>query len=72
VRWRRRELTLERTAVRKVILMMSVSLDGFIEGPDRQLDWHMVDNELHSHFDDRPGTRGVRVGNSRLSFQRPV
>ncbi len=35
--------------MRKIILMMSVSLDGFIEGPDRELDWHMVDDELHSH-----------------------
>ncbi len=34
---------------KSIILMMSVSLDGFIEGPDRELDWHMVDDELHSH-----------------------
>jgi dihydrofolate reductase len=39
--------------MRKVILMMSVSLDGFIEGPDRELDWHMVDDELHSHFNEQ-------------------
>ena len=32
--------------MRKVILTMSVSLDGFIEGPDREIDWHMVDDEL--------------------------
>jgi dihydrofolate reductase len=38
--------------MRKVILMMSVSLDGFIEGPDRELDWHMVDDELHRHFNE--------------------
>jgi dihydrofolate reductase len=31
-------------AMRKVILMMSVSLDGFIDGADRELDWHMVDD----------------------------
>jgi dihydrofolate reductase len=36
--------------MRKIILMMSVSLDGFFEGPDRQLDWQLVDDELHSHF----------------------
>jgi dihydrofolate reductase len=39
-----------RTALRKIVYMMSVSLDGFIEGPDRELDWHQVDDELHSHF----------------------
>ena len=38
--------------MRKIILMMSVSLDGFIEGPNRELDWHMVDDELHSHFNE--------------------
>ena len=38
--------------MRKVVLMMSVSLDGFIEGPNREIDWHRVDDELHSHFND--------------------
>ncbi|MFE9843704.1 dihydrofolate reductase family protein [Streptomyces goshikiensis] len=37
----------------KIILMMSVSLDGFIQGPERQIDWHRVDDELHQHFNDR-------------------
>jgi dihydrofolate reductase len=32
--------------------MMSVSLDGFIEGPDREIDWHRVDAELHRHFNE--------------------
>jgi dihydrofolate reductase len=39
--------------MRKLILMMSVSVDGFIEGPDRELDWHMVDDELHHHFNQQ-------------------
>ena len=39
--------------MRKIILAMSVSLDGFIEGPDRELDWHLVDDELHTHFNER-------------------
>jgi len=38
--------------MRKIILMMSVSVDGFMEGPHRELDWHSVDDELHSHFND--------------------
>jgi dihydrofolate reductase len=46
-------MTSVRIAMRKIILMMSVSLDGFIEGPDRQIDWHMVDDELHSHFNEQ-------------------
>ncbi|MEV5984545.1 dihydrofolate reductase family protein [Streptomyces sp. NPDC052051] len=38
--------------MRKIILMMSMSLDGYIEGPDREIDWHLVDDELHQHFND--------------------
>lgn len=36
--------------MRKLIFMMSVSLDGYFEGPDRELDWQLVDAELHGHF----------------------
>jgi dihydrofolate reductase len=35
--------------MRKIILWMSVSLDGYIEGPNREIDWHLVDDELHRH-----------------------
>ena len=38
--------------MRKIILMMSVSLDGYIEGPNREIDWHQVDDELHNHFNE--------------------
>jgi dihydrofolate reductase len=38
--------------MRKIVLMMSVSLDGYIEGPNREIDWHVVDDELHAHFND--------------------
>lgn len=37
-----------RMAGRKVIYSMFVSLDGFIEGPNKELDWHIVDEELHT------------------------
>src|SRR5215813_8610332 len=29
-----------------------MSLDGYFEGPGRELDWHRVDEELHQHFND--------------------
>lgn len=45
--------------MRKVIWMMSVSLDGFFEGPNRELDWHLVDNELHTHFNDELRSMGA-------------
>jgi dihydrofolate reductase len=38
--------------MRKIIFMMQVSLDGYFEGPDRDISWHMVDGELHRHFND--------------------
>ncbi|WP_328837213.1 dihydrofolate reductase family protein [Streptomyces europaeiscabiei] len=38
--------------MRKIVLMMSVSLDGYMEGPNREIDWHLVDDELHTHFND--------------------
>ncbi|MFJ6939609.1 dihydrofolate reductase family protein [Streptomyces sp. NPDC101132] len=39
--------------MRKIIMMMSVSLDGYFEGPNREIDWHRVDDELHGHFNQR-------------------
>jgi hypothetical protein len=38
--------------VGNVVFMMSVSLDGFMEGPNREIDWHRVDDELHWHFNE--------------------
>jgi dihydrofolate reductase len=38
--------------VRKIVVSMSVSLDGYMEGPDRDIGWHLVDDELHDHFND--------------------
>jgi dihydrofolate reductase len=45
--------------MRKIILMMSMSLDGFIEGAGRQIDWHMVDEELHRHFNQHLAGMGA-------------
>jgi len=36
--------------MRKVILFVQISLDGFFEGPKKELDWNMVDDELHAHI----------------------
>jgi dihydrofolate reductase len=32
--------------------MLSVSLDGYFEGPGGELDWHLVDEEVHAHFNE--------------------
>ncbi len=45
--------------MRRIILMMSVSLDGFFEGLDRELDWHVIDDELLGHFNQWLGAMGA-------------
>ena len=54
--------------MRKIILMMSVSVDGFIEGPGREIDWHMVDDELHSHFNEQLGAMGAFLS-GRVTYE---
>jgi dihydrofolate reductase len=43
----------------KVIFLMNVSLDGYIETPDHSLDWTMADDELLTWFNDR--TRSIEA-----------
>ena len=54
--------------MRKVILMMSVSLDGFMEGLHRELDWHLVDDELHTHFNEQLSAMGAFL-NGRVTYE---
>jgi len=54
--------------MRKIILMMSVSVDGFIQGPNRELDWHMVDDELHSHFNEVLSAMGAFLS-GRVTYE---
>ncbi|OPC82378.1 deaminase [Embleya scabrispora] len=39
--------------MRKIVYWSSMSLDGFMEGPNREIDWHLVDDELHAHINER-------------------
>jgi dihydrofolate reductase len=39
--------------MRKVIYSPMVSLDGFVEGPNREIDWGIVDEELHTYINDQ-------------------
>jgi len=54
--------------MRKIILMMSVSLDGFFEGPNREIDWHMVDDELHRHVNEQLSAMGAFLS-GRVTYE---
>jgi dihydrofolate reductase len=38
--------------VRKIVVHMGVSLDGFFEGPDRDISWHQMDDEMLASIDE--------------------
>lgn len=50
----------------RVIYSMSVSLDGFVETPNRSLDWVIVDEELHRFFNEQARERGTFLYGRRL------
>jgi dihydrofolate reductase len=54
--------------MRKLIYMMSMSLDGFIEGPNREIDWHQVDDELHAHFNEQLAAMGAFLS-GRVTYE---
>ena len=54
--------------MRKIVLMLSVSLDGFFEGPNRELDWQLVDDELHEHFNEVLGAMGAFLS-GRVTYE---
>ena len=38
--------------MRKFVVNTSISLDGFHEGPERDISWHRVDDEVHKFMND--------------------
>jgi dihydrofolate reductase len=52
--------------MRKLIYSMSVSLDGFIAGPDGEIDWGAPDEELHRFHNERTRELGVHLLGRRL------
>jgi dihydrofolate reductase len=50
----------------KLIYSMMASLDSLIEGPDGELDWHVIDEELHRHFNDLESTFEMHLYGRRL------
>src|SRR5262245_12366671 len=48
--------------MRKVVLWMGMSLDGFIEGPNREIDWHRVDDEFLTYVNQELAQMGAFIG----------
>ena len=54
--------------MRKLIFSIGVSLDGYFEGPNREIDWHLVDDELHWHMNEWIGALGGSL-EGRITFE---
>jgi dihydrofolate reductase len=57
-----------KSAGAKNHFMMSVSLDGFFEGPGREFGWQLVDEELHAHFNEWLGVAGAFL-DGRITYE---
>jgi dihydrofolate reductase len=54
--------------MRKIVFMMSVSLDGFFEGPGHDLGWQLISDELHRHFNEWLATAGAFL-DGRVTYE---
>ena len=52
--------------MRKMVYSMTVSLDGFIAGPDGEIDWGAPDEELHRFHNQHMRETGVELLGRRL------
>jgi dihydrofolate reductase len=52
--------------MRKLIYSMGVSLDGFIAGPDGEIDWSAPDEELHRFHNQQARETGAHLYGRRL------
>ncbi|MFI4977263.1 MAG: dihydrofolate reductase family protein [Solirubrobacterales bacterium] len=52
--------------MRKLIYSMGVSLDGFIAGPDGEIDWSAPDEELHRFHNQQTREMGAHLCGRRL------
>lgn len=54
--------------MRQIVVHMSVSLDGFFEGPDHDISWNHVDDELHAHMNEHLATMGAFI-EGRVTYE---
>jgi dihydrofolate reductase len=55
-------------SMRKIISFMHVSLDGFVAGPNGEMDWIKVDEEIFDHVGKRIGKTGAALY-GRITYQ---
>src|ERR671918_607518 len=56
----------EEDMVPKIIYSMGVSLDGFIAGPNGEIDWSAPDEELHRFHNEQTRGLGAHLLGRRL------
>ncbi len=54
--------------MRKIILFNMVTLDGFFEGPNQNIEWHHVDDEFNQFAIDQLGSAGGLIF-GRITYQ---
>jgi dihydrofolate reductase len=55
-------------SLRKIIWLMTTSVDSYSEGPNHEFDWHIVDDEIFAHLADwLVGTGGFL--DDRLTYE---
>jgi dihydrofolate reductase len=47
---------------------MSISVDGFFAGPNGELDWHEISEELHGHFNEHLGAMSAFL-DGRVTYE---
>ncbi len=52
--------------MRKLIYWMMVSVDGYIEGPNQELDWISMDDELHTYVNQLEREIGLYLNGRRM------
>ena len=56
----------------RIVVMQSVSVDGCIEGPGGDIGWHLVDDEVHAHFNEVLSGLGAQlVGRATYEVMEP-
>ena len=51
-----------------IVATMSVSLDGYLADPDGGLEWSVIDDELHQHFNDWLGAASLSL-DGRVTYE---